>query len=600
MKRKFIQKIIVFVGAILIVLGFSSTVLADTYTTDIPIVVNKTYNGMTNIINSSETEIKRYTINLTSYARVYAEFISDDGFLYARLIDGSTGKELALYSPKTYGEVWYSKGFDLSVGTYYFEVERKVNSSVQLNYSFTIHSTMYGLDIAKEDYSCDLALNKNYTQSRYIDDYSKTSFKRTFAVLEDGIVDIEFINNSNGYGDITIFTASGVPISSESYMPNGKATLKNNYLTKGNYYVQIENVFTGIVFQYDICINHNKAMILDHINNDKSEKIYVGDAKKFYFENVIFEGATWKSSNTSVVSISGFGVATAIKEGTAVISLVSSDNNVIYTYNLIVVTKDNYTIQKLSFNIANKLLNSGDQFNLKPIYLPADVTNKNLYWETTDKDVATVSQGGIVTAIGSGTAIITVTDKITGKVAACEVFIDTQGTDLERIIINEGEYYIEHGDEIQLEAKPYPSGALLGDIIWYSADPSIVTVNSDGIAEGVAPGDATIIAYTAKNLDSGESMAYCTVHVENVYFVEKVSLNLTKKTLQRGKTFTLKATVSPSNAGIKTVSYKSSNTKVATVNSKGVVTGIKPGTAVITVKSNDKFGKSTKCTVTVK
>lgn len=79
--------------------------------------------------------------------------------------------------------------------------------------------------------------------------------------------------------------------------------------------------------------------------------------------------------------------------------------------------------------------------------------------------------------------------------------------------------------------------------------------------------------------------------------VKSIKLNKTKVTLAKGKKVTLKATVAPSNATDKNVTFTSSNTKVATVNAKGVVTAKKAGKATITAKAGTK--KAT-CKIVVK
>lgn len=82
--------------------------------------------------------------------------------------------------------------------------------------------------------------------------------------------------------------------------------------------------------------------------------------------------------------------------------------------------------------------------------------------------------------------------------------------------------------------------------------------------------------------------------------VTKVTLNRTSVTLTKGKSFTLTASVSPKKATKKTVKWTSSNKKVATVTSKGVVKGVAKGTAVITAKAADGSGKKASCKITVK
>lgn len=90
-----------------------------------------------------------------------------------------------------------------------------------------------------------------------------------------------------------------------------------------------------------------------------------------------------------------------------------------------------------------------------------------------------------------------------------------------------------------------------------------------------------------------------TVFVE-VPTVKNVKLSVTKKTLKKGKSYQLKATVSPSGIYTK-ITYKSSNSKVAAVNSKGKITAKKKGTATITVTVKDgNTVKKKNCKVTVK
>lgn len=90
-----------------------------------------------------------------------------------------------------------------------------------------------------------------------------------------------------------------------------------------------------------------------------------------------------------------------------------------------------------------------------------------------------------------------------------------------------------------------------------------------------------------------------TFHYDYVV-LESVKLNKTTASIYNDKTFTLKATLNPSNVKDNGVEWKSSNAKVATVTQTGVVKGVKPGTAVITVTTTGEFKMSATCRVTVK
>lgn len=134
--------------------------------------------------------------------------------------------------------------------------------------------------------------------------------------------------------------------------------------------------------------------------------------------------------------------------------------------------------------------------------------------------------------------------------------------------------------------------------VWASSNTKVATVDQNGVVKGVKAGKAKI-TLTVQNPGDAQALVL-SKDVTVKQYVTSIKLNATKKTIYNGKSFTLKATVNPKNAANKAVTYKSSNRKIATVTSKGVVKGIKPGRVVITVTAKDGSKKVAKCTVTVK
>lgn len=130
-----------------------------------------------------------------------------------------------------------------------------------------------------------------------------------------------------------------------------------------------------------------------------------------------------------------------------------------------------------------------------------------------------------------------------------------------------------------------------GKITWTSSKKSVATVSSKGVVKAKKKGTAVI---TAKY---GKKKLTCKVTVKQP--VKSIKLNKTSATLKKGKSLTLKATISPSSANNKAVTWTSSNKKVATVTSKGVVKAVGNGTATITVKAKDGSGKKATCKITV-
>jgi uncharacterized protein YjdB len=147
-----------------------------------------------------------------------------------------------------------------------------------------------------------------------------------------------------------------------------------------------------------------------------------------------------------------------------------------------------------------------------------------------------------------------------------------------------------------LTAAITPANATNKNVTWSSSAPAVATVNASGLVTAVAAGSATITVTTA----DGNKTATCAVTVTATSVpVTGVTLDKTALTmLTIGGTEILTATVAPSNATNKAVTWSTSAPTVATVDTSGVVTAVAAGTAVITVTTADG-NKTATCTVTV-
>lgn len=161
------------------------------------------------------------------------------------------------------------------------------------------------------------------------------------------------------------------------------------------------------------------------------------------------------------------------------------------------------------------------------------------------------------------------------------------------VTLNPSTVTIEAGESLTPTPMFTPSNAANKNLTWSSDNTTIATVDSTGKITAKAAGKANITATT----DNGKS-AKCAVTVVITGGVTGVTLNTSATTIAVGNSTTLTATVSPSNAKDKNVSWSSSDSSVAGVDSNGKVTGVKAGTATITVTTANG-GKTAKCTVTV-
>lgn len=208
-------------------------------------------------------------------------------------------------------------------------------------------------------------------------------------------------------------------------------------------------------------------------------------------------------------------------------------------------------------------------------------------WTSSKKSVATVDKNGKITATSKeGTAVITVTlaSKKTAKVTVTVKMIRT--TKLTKVPKT---LSLTTGKKYTLKPVVTPSNSQ-EKVTYKSSNTKIATVSSTGVITAKKVGKVTI------TVQSGKQKATVTLTVKKAPALKAIKNVPPKKTITKGKTYTLKPQLYPSGA-IAKITYTSSNKSVATVDSKGKITAKKKGTAVITVKAG-KF--TAKCKVTVK
>ena len=195
----------------------------------------------------------------------------------------------------------------------------------------------------------------------------------------------------------------------------------------------------------------------------------------------------------------------------------------------------------------------------------------------------------LVMVMGSmGTGVMAAPTAKTGKKATVKKVAITKPDTKTRVM--------KKGQSFTLKTKVTTSGKKVSKAVSYkSSNKKIVKVTKKGKLKALKNGKATITV-TSK----ADKKKKATIKVVVKTPVTKVKLDQKEISLTEGETAVVKATVSPKKATIKKVSYKSSNKAVAKVNSKGKITAVAEGTAVITVTSKDGNAKKATCKVTVK
>ncbi len=232
----------------------------------------------------------------------------------------------------------------------------------------------------------------------------------------------------------------------------------------------------------------------------------------------------------------------------------------------------------------------GKTAQLNVVVFPSDADNKNYTLTTSNPNIATISQDGVITAASSGDATIYATLNTNKKVIdSCFVKVYQPVTKI-NLDINSKE--IKVNDKFKLEATIIPFDADNKNIVWVSDNDNFAVVDN-GTVTALKPGN--VIIYAKSEYDNNIS-ASCKVSIQQP--VTGISLNYSSYVLKNiGDLIQLNATIIPEDASNKDIDWKSSNENVCVV-SNGNVVAVGCGTAVIIAISKDGNFMST-CTIKV-
>jgi len=333
--------------------------------------------------------------------------------------------------------------------------------------------------------------------------------------------------------------------------------------------------------------------------NQTSLELEVGQTQKLIStvnpSNASNRNIYWTSSDQSVATVDNTGKVTALKAGSATITVTTEDGGKTATCKVTVNAKI-YPVTGVTIDKISVELTEGDVTVLTATVNPSNASNKNVYWTSSAQSVATVDNAGKVTAVKAGASTITVTTEDGGKTATCSVTVKEKLYPVTGVTLDKTSVELTEGDVTVLTATVNPSNASNRNVYWTSSDQSVATVDNTGKVSALKAGSATITVTT----EDGGKTATCSVTVkEKLYPVTGVTLDKTSVELTEGDVTVLTATVNPSNASNKNVYWTSSDQTVATVDNTGKVTSVKAGSATITVTTEDG-GKTATCMVTVK
>ena len=352
----------------------------------------------------------------------------------------------------------------------------------------------------------------------------------------------------------------------------------------------------------------NNTMGYGLVMSESSLSVHVGSTEELSVYYVTYtngvetsrtdvtSSATWKSSYTSILTVSG-GTVTGVSKGQAVVTAsyrsysksctVTVTENVTYDYQMTPTSTSLVNGRTTKFTVVKRTFTNGTQTNGQDV-------SSTFTWTSSNTAVVTVDNKGIVTGVGKGTATITAKygeTTLTGTVTVTPAYTY-------ELVLNKTSMSMAKGATGTIVAtyKTYADGVLesstdvTSSASWSSSSTSVATV-SGGTVTGKGAGTATITAtYNGKS-------ATCSVTVVGT---ATLSLGWTSATMEKGAVRTNAAIYNPNNGTASTnvtssAVWTTSNAGVATAGS-GTITAQGKGTCTITVTYN---GLSASCTVTV-
>lgn len=295
---------------------------------------------------------------------------------------------------------------------------------------------------------------------------------------------------------------------------------------------------------------------------------------------------TWSTSDARIALVSASGLVTGVNSGTVTITAVSEGRA-----GTAVVTVAPVPVASVDVAPSGSTLQPGQTAQLTAT--PRDaagnpLSGRTISWSSSDTQVATVSNTGLVTAVRVGSATITATSEERSGSASVNVTTVPVGS----VVVSPSRTSLIVGATEQLTATVRDAnGVTVTDrpVTWESSDASVARVSTTGLVTAVNEGSATITA-TSEGRSGTAAVTVTLPPVARVTVTPpSTSMTVGGSVELRAQTFDAAGNELTGRA----ISWTSNRPEVAAVDQNGVVRGLTTGTATITATSEDRTGSAT-------
>ena len=343
------------------------------------------------------------------------------------------------------------------------------------------------------------------------------------------------------------------------------------------------------------------------VNPSAPQQLMVGSTRMFVATARTADGSTrddvevsWTSSNTVVVTIDSTGLATAIGMGMAIIRAVA--DGVTSAPVMITVIEPLSVVAAITVRPSTMTMEVGGTFQFEATALTADgmtIPDVQFIWKSDDDGIATVDDTGLVTAVATGTAMITASSNDVTSMPAT-VIIEELPPEVASVTVDLSSVMLEVGDTHQLTAVARTSEGMMMvggvDIEWSSDDRGVASVDQTGLVTAVGAGMANITA-----MAEGVTSAPVRITVaEPPPVVASIMVTPPMASIEAGETQQFEAVAMTSDGQVipnVTISWMSTDMTVATVDQTGLVTAVGAGMANITAMAEGVTSAPVRITV---
>ncbi len=322
------------------------------------------------------------------------------------------------------------------------------------------------------------------------------------------------------------------------------------------------------------------------------------------------EGAelSWKSSSSTVLSVSTTGKIKALKTGTATVTATAEDGSKKKASVKVTVVKEGSGIsdEGVTLKSSDEVYEDEDDVTVHtsvPVRLKIineddkQVRNSDFKWKSSKTSVASVDSHGVVTGKKKGECVITATAK--NIELEWDITVSTEKIKVTSIKVERDEIYLERGGTQQLVWEVLPKDATDKTIKWKSSNTRVVTVDENGLLKGINA-NAGKCTVTGKAENGKAEVTIEIKVVKDAIKVEEIELDTNRLEMPVGSNDVLKVSeIYPDDSTNSAVTWKSSKPSIVTVDENGKLKALKKGTAIITVTAVGNKKATDECEITV-